>query len=158
VLTISIAYHIYNWQADTQNLLSVYNRAAGLAIRAFTHTARGYALDTKSNTPLSKVYLPPRPHVGRADVFIHSTPLTLSPSLWVKGLTRMCYGWNNKSYMLTLNHLNNQCGANPTTSLPLLGLLGPNHNNYRLLTGCGVTVVLPPLMTEQGLPAISAMV
>jgi hypothetical protein len=145
VLTISIAYHIYNWQADTQNLFSVYNRAAGLAIRAFTHTARGYALDTKSNTPLSKVYLPPRPHVGRADVFIHSTPLTLSPSLWVKGLTRMCYGWNNKSYMLTLNHLNNQCGANPTTSLPLLGLFRPQPQQLQATNGLGCYSCPPSL-------------
>jgi hypothetical protein len=72
---------------------------------------------------------------------MHSTPLTLSPSLCVKGLTRRCYGWNNEGYMLTLTHLNNQCGTNPTTPLPLLGLLSPNHNYYMLLIGWSVTVI-----------------
>jgi hypothetical protein len=42
--------------------------------------------------------------------------------------------------MLTLTQLNNQCVTNRTNSLPFLGLLGPNHNYYRLLTGWGVTV------------------
>jgi hypothetical protein len=36
--------------------------------------------------------------------------------------------------MMTLTQLNNQCGTNLTTPVPLLGLLGPNHNYYMLLT------------------------
>jgi hypothetical protein len=117
----------------------------GLATHTFTHTARGYALDTKYNTPLSKVHLLPRLHVGRNRIFMHSTSLMLPfSSLHVKGLTRRCYCWNNEGYMLTLTQLKNQCGTNPTTSLPLLCLLGPKHNYYRLLTGWGITVN-PPL-------------
>jgi hypothetical protein len=44
--------------------------------------------------------------------------------------------------MLTLTHLRNQCGTNFTTPLPLLSLLGPNHNYYILLMGLGVTAVI----------------
>jgi hypothetical protein len=49
--------------------------------------------------------------------------------------------------MLILIQLNNQCGTNPTTPLPLLGMLGPNHNYYRLLTGEGVTPSTPLLQS-----------
>jgi hypothetical protein len=77
------------------------------------------------------------PHVGRAHVFMYSTALTLSSSLHVKGLTWRCYDWNNESYMLILTQLNNQCGTNPTTSLPLLDHLGSNHNYYKATNGQG---------------------
>jgi hypothetical protein len=82
----------------------------------------------RCKSPLFKVRLPPNPHVGRVHVFMHSTPLMILLSLHVKGLTQRCYGWNNKVYILTITHLNNQCETNPTSSLPLLAHLGPNHN------------------------------
>jgi hypothetical protein len=42
--------------------------------------------------------------------------------------------------MPTLTQLNNQCGTSPTTSLPLLDHLGPNHNYYKATNGLwGVT-------------------
>jgi hypothetical protein len=63
----------------------------------------------------------------------------LSSLLLVKRLTQRCYGWNNEDYMLTFTQLNNQCATNHTAPLPLLGLLVLNHNNYKLLTGLGVT-------------------
>jgi hypothetical protein len=75
----------------------MYNNVTKLATHAFAHTMRGYDLDTKCNTPLSKVRLPLSPHVGHArvgwvHVFMHSTPLTLLSSFHVKGLTQKCYG------------------------------------------------------------------
>jgi hypothetical protein len=66
--------------------------------------------------------------MGWAHIFMHSNPLLLSSSLCVKGLTRRCYGWNKKGNILTLTQLNNQHLTNPSTSLPLLGHLGLNHN------------------------------
>jgi hypothetical protein len=38
---------------------------------------------------------------------------------------------------LTLTQLNNQCRTNPTTSLPFLGHLGPNHNYYKATNRLG---------------------
>jgi hypothetical protein len=85
--------------------------------------------------------------MGHAHAFMHNTLLTLtSSSLHVKGLTQRSYGWNNEGNMLILTELNNQCGTNHTTPLPLPGLLGPNHNYSRPLTCYGVTVTPPPLM------------
>jgi hypothetical protein len=90
----------------------------------------------RCNAQLSNVRLLPNPHMGWACVFMHSVPLTLLFLLCVKGLTRMCYGWNNEGYMLT-PHLAKQ----PmwltwiTNSLPLLGDMDPNHNYYKATNG-----------------------
>jgi hypothetical protein len=51
------------------------------------------------NTPATKT-APPNPSVG-ASTGTHSTLLSLSSSLRVKGLTRECYGWWTKAYQLT---------------------------------------------------------
>jgi hypothetical protein len=67
-------YHIYNWQVDTQNLLLVCSRVTGLATRAFDHTTRGYALDSKYNTLISKVRLPPSPPHGTSPRIHASQP------------------------------------------------------------------------------------
>jgi hypothetical protein len=53
--------------------------------------------------------------------------------------------------MLTLTQLNNQCETNLT--YPLLGLFGPNHNYYKLLTGWGVTIT--PLPRHDALSSIT---
>jgi hypothetical protein len=50
------------------------------------------------NTPPTKA-APPSPSVG-ASTRTHSTLLTLSSSLCVKGLTRGWYGWWTKAYEL----------------------------------------------------------
>jgi hypothetical protein len=99
------------------------------------NTTRGYALIQNVAPRFPKVCLPHSPHVGGGGIFMYSTPLTLLFLLRVKELTRMCYGWNIVGNMLTLIKLNNQCGTNPTTSLPLLGHLGLNHNYYMATNG-----------------------
>jgi hypothetical protein len=48
---------------------------------------------------------PPSPSVG-ASTRTHSTLLTLSSSLCVKGLTRGCYGWWTKPYKFAPPFLN----------------------------------------------------
>jgi hypothetical protein len=56
------------------------------------------------NTPPTKA-APPNPFV-EASTRTHSTLLTLSSSLRVKGLTRGCYGWWTKFYKLAPPFLN----------------------------------------------------
>jgi hypothetical protein len=59
---------------------------------------------------LSTKAAPPNPSVG-ASTRTHSTLLTLSSSLRVKGLTRGWYGWWTKPYKLAPPLLNWQCGT-----------------------------------------------
>jgi hypothetical protein len=56
------------------------------------------------NTPPTKATLP-RPFVG-ASTHTHSTLLTLSSLLRVKGLTQACYGWWTTAYKLAPPLLN----------------------------------------------------
>jgi hypothetical protein len=73
--------------------------------------------DTTCNT-LTQIRSMPIPPVGRAHV-VHSTPLTCSCSLRVKGLSQRCYVWITRVFMLVKLSLNSPCRTNPTTQLNL---------------------------------------
>jgi hypothetical protein len=76
------------------------------------HTIARVGSDTICNTPPTKA-APPSPSVG-AGTHTHSTLVTLSSSLCVKGLTRGCYGWWTKTYKLAAPLLKWQCGTKHT--------------------------------------------
>ena len=63
-----------------------------------------------------------------------STSFTLLSSLRAKGLTRRCYVWNNKYYMLALSLLNLKSGTKHTNHKLHMCHMDHQHNYYRLLT------------------------
>ena len=91
------------------------SRATSLELKFQPYLAVRVCSDTTCNT-LAQIRLMSSPPIG-ADPCLHSTPLTLSSSLRVKGLTRRCYIWYTRVYMLVLLSLNYQCGTKPTTQL-----------------------------------------
>jgi hypothetical protein len=64
------------------------------------------------NTPHSKLLIWPSSARGMS-LHTHSTSLTLSSSLYVKGLTYRYNDWNDKAYKLAFTLLNFQGGTKP---------------------------------------------
>jgi hypothetical protein len=88
------------WQGTSTGALSV----ACDGPRNSGHVQRRPWTRHACNTPPTKV-VPSSPSVG-ASTRTHSTMLTLSSSLHVKGLARVCYGWWTKTYKLVAPLLN----------------------------------------------------